>query len=219
MLVISDGLRRHQDLLSAAGISLVLHYALLIFAGQALPEPREAEPAARRVLSLVIRETSPSPDSPVAGGPPRASSVETLPAEREEPETSPEQAPKTATPDPRGILDIGVAGYLPAEALSVRPRFQDELADFIPAISASLKSGKIVFTIYISEQGVIDRVDTDAPPELQELATRIEALVRAMPIRPGEIEGHPARSRWMLEFSAEPIPFKAPEPFQSEAAP
>jgi len=204
-----DCLRRHQEILSAVGISLVLHYGLLIFAGRSRPEV-SPEPAPRRAISLVLRHIhSQAPasrqdtPSPVAPTPNSAKPIAQSPR-------SAARAQPSAL-DPRGLVDIGLAGYLPAETLSVRPQFAQEVADFLPAAGAALVHGTVTFTIYLSEQGFIDRIDTDAPPEMRDVATRIEAMIRALPIQPGEFEGHRVKSRWVLEFSAEPVPFTTPQ--------
>lgn len=204
-----DYLRRHQEILSAVGISLVLHYSLLTFAGHSQPDV-SPEPAPRRAISLALRHShAPEPISQ------QDTVSQTMPVRESGKGIA--HSPHPAAPskpsalDPRGLLDIGLAGYLPAETLNVRPQFAQQVADFLPAAGAALVHGKVTFTIYLSEQGLIDRIDVDAEPEMRDIASRIEAMIRALPIQPGELEGHPVKSRWVLEFSAEPVPFTAPQ--------
>lgn len=79
------------------------------------------------------------------------------------------------------------------------------MPDAVPFGLTGAAGGTIRFTLYVSEAGEIDRIDTDAPAGLEYATRFLEQTIRASAIIPGTLGGAPARSRWALEFDLSPV--------------
>jgi len=97
--------------------------------------------------------------------------------------------------------------YLPRSLLSVPPLAKDAVIVPMPPDSAELGSRSGVLVVYIDEQGRVRHVEADPPalPPAMEQAAR-EAFMGAAFV-PGQVDGHPVRSRIRIEvvFEATPL--------------
>lgn len=129
--------------------------------------------------------------------------------------TSPEQTPIVAEPStteaggpPGSNQELNFPGlaapYLSVLDLTRHPEFETDIPSYLPN-SITNTDGYIIFVLFIDENGVIDRIETTSEGGDLTVATRyLELLIRSTPIRPGEIDGVPVRTRWVLEFNVAP---------------
>ena len=124
--------------------------------------------------------------------------------------------------NPRVREDDGAASeqadapYLPRSALSLGPAPQDAIDLPYPDL-APWGRFRAVLTLFIDEQGVVQRVrfdeagDTGLPPVLEDSAR--QTFLRS-PFTPGQVAGRPVRSqlRIEVEFTAETLGEPEPEP-------
>lgn len=96
------------------------------------------------------------------------------------------------------------APYFSTLDLTQSPRFGEDIPEFLP-MAISQKEGRVILVIYLDENGVIDRLESSSEGSDMSYASRyLEQLLRSTPIKPGEIDGEPVRTRWVIEFSVSP---------------
>ena len=138
------------------------------------------------------------PDAPKAIAKAR---TEAKPAELES-ETANDEAAELGN---RSIAISGLpAPYFSTLDLTQSPRFDGDIPEFLP-MAISQKEGRVILVIYLDENGVIDRLESSSEGGDMSYASRyLEQLLRSTPIKPGEIDGEPVRTRWVIEFSVSP---------------
>lgn len=107
-----------------------------------------------------------------------------------------------------GNRSIAISGlpapYFSTLDLTQSPRFGEDIPEFLP-MAISQKEGRVILVIYLDENGVIDRLESSSEGGDMSYASRyLEQLLRSTPIKPGEIDGEPVRTRWVIEFSVSP---------------
>lgn len=107
------------------------------------------------------------------------------------------------------------APYLSPLELTKRPEFVVPIPAYLPYSIGAAEHTRIVFVIFVDENGVIDKIEHDAPGTAGAVTRFVERLIRSTPITPGEKDGRPVRTRWLVEFEAAPIIREQPSPSPS----
>lgn len=195
MIALPPGDRR---LALAFFASVLLHFAAL----NTGPEHHGARHGQALALSF-------SPTGKARPAPPEPAPKRPHP-QREDGAARPSAAPSRPreADTPSGDRTLALPG-LPAPYhsildLSREPRFEGEIPEFLP-LSLSRGEGKVIFVLYLAEDGTLDRLESTSEGQDMDFAIRyLEQLIRITPIAPGEIDGEPVRTRWVLEFSLSP---------------
>ncbi|WP_417066930.1 hypothetical protein [Niveibacterium terrae] len=116
--------------------------------------------------------------------------------------------PESRDTSAQGKRSIAIPGlpapYFSPLDLTQSPSFGEDIPEFLP-LAISQKEGRVILVIYLDENGVIDRVESSSEgAEMSGAVRYLEQLVRSTPIKPGEIDGEPVRTRWVIEFSISP---------------
>ena len=105
------------------------------------------------------------------------------------------------------------APYVPRGQLTKAPRPLREIDVPFPSDVGGIVELQVKFSLFIDENGVVRRVQLDRSEVPAAFAQAIAETFRAIPFRPGEIDGVPVRSQVHLE-----VEFHAP-PAKLQAAP
>jgi len=196
--------------------SVLLHLGVLLSGPAAVPAPASGArgPSGHSGMAVQLAPVHRSGRSTAAPGPtaqqstaPAASVVPTAPAVPAPPLPDPEQLPPTGA-GPVAQAGATDADYLPSRLLTRGPLPQQSIDLFYPEL-APYGLFRAVLTLYIDDQGVVQRVrideaqDSGLPIALEDVAR--QTFLRSA-FRPGELDGHPVRSqlRIEVEFAAEP---------------
>lgn len=196
--------------------SVLLHAGVLLANLTASDAPPGLTRIARPASASVAVRLEPDFErlaAPGAGRPSNSASAP-QPADRHAHESGHPRSPPTAVPpppadevDPRVREDDGVAyeqaeaSYLPRSELSVGPAPQQAIDLAYPDL-APLGRFRAVLTLFIDDQGVVQRVrfdeagDAGLPPVLEDTAR--QTFLRS-PFTPGEVAGRPVRSQLRIE--------------------
>lgn len=203
--------------------SVALHLGLLTVSTAGPPGSAGIGPGAGldRTASVQVR-TAPSPA-------PTALAASTAPSDATQPTTASESAPASAPasasappppaaapaltavadgldpeqwpPTGAGPVDAADQAYWPRNLLTRPPTPQQSIDLLYPALAPSGRF-RAVLTLFIDEQGVVQRVrideadDSGLPPVLEDAAR--QTFLRSS-FTPGEIDGRPIRSRLRIE--------------------
>lgn len=232
---------RWTALAVCASGSVLLHAGVLLAnltASDALPGPTRTGHPTSAAVAVRLAPDFERLAAPGAGRPGNSASTP-QPADRHARESGHPRSPPTAVPaadevDPRVRGDDGTAAgvavsaanaagteqaeapYLPRSELSLGPAPQQAIDLAYPDL-APLGRFRAVLTLFIDDQGVVQRVrfdeagDAGLPPVLEDTAR--QTFLRS-PFTPGEVAGRPVRSqlRIEVEFAAETLSESRPEP-------
>lgn len=104
----------------------------------------------------------------------------------------------------------GTADYVARSALTKPPAPRTPIVVPYPKASPQNKRLRTELSLFIDEQGIVQRVEIDGPalpPQFEEAARSSFLLGR---FTPGEIDGQPVRSRIRVEVIFDDTPLKAP---------
>jgi hypothetical protein len=196
--------------------SVLLHLGVLLSGPAAAPAPASGArgPSGRSGMAVQVAPPPRSGHSTAAPGPtaqqstaPAASVVPAVPAVPAPPLPDPEQLPPTGA-GPVAQTGTTDADYLPSRLLTRRPLPQQSIDLFYPELAPS-GLFRAVLTLYIDDQGVVQRVRIDEAQD-SGLPATLEDAARQTFLRstflPGELDGRPVRSqlRIEVEFATEP---------------
>lgn len=171
----------------------------------------EGDPVRRAPPMLVRSLVRPAID---ANSPPApAAAPEVRPERAQQPGTVASAGPGAASDTPAseaqaqalpGVSEVGAEpDYLPRSALTQAPQPIDMPELSYPSFEGDRGRYLAQLTLYIDEQGLVQRIDVrpaDLPPALAETARRV---FRAARFAPGQVDGRPVRSRLSIELTFE----------------
>ena len=159
------------------------------------PTPLTASTAPSDATQPTASESAPASVPASASAPPSPAAAPALTAVADG--LDPEQWPPTGA----GPVDAADQAYWPRSLLTRPPAPQQSIDLLYPALAPSGRF-RAVLTLFIDEQGVVQRVrideadDSGLPPVLEDAAR--QTFLRSS-FTPGEIDGRPIRSRLRIE--------------------
>lgn len=204
-------------LISALGISVMLHAGLVAVRGGELTFPgahydateRKANgaPAPLRVRlsarKLRLGHSAASDDFRISPPPDQAPVVMT--DMHGEGGATTEDNPAAERPQPQPRIGAPAPVYFSVTEVSRRPEPLAEIDPNPPGLENQSGSGKVVLDLYIGESGRMDRVDVESTTTGDALAAGIAEEFRQMRFQPAEIDGTPVKSRLRVEVLVRPL--------------
>jgi len=172
--------------------------------------------AAPEAPAVVVQPPPPAPAEPQAAAPPPTTPAPTaaLPPVVEAPAATaslPASAPVIAAigGEPRGGRDMD---YVPRALLTVTPKPVAPINVPFPSSVPGEVHLRAELSLFIDEQGVVQRVRVDGPPLPPVLDDAARTTFLQARFTPGEVNGHAVRSLIRIEvsFDSDVVPLSAP---------